>query len=473
MNNHLVLVTSAIVLVAAITGCLAPHESSPSAPMPPASMNTNPMPVPGTRADDGDLCDRENEWGQSCVRDGERCADGGNAPASLQCRFWIWRCVPDSRFHTCQIRPTNPPVPPRPRGHVTVTCGGPASSEVLTNSGNFRVRSMGIAAEGREVQVRRIPGRIAWSTYGQPHFVSGQNGTRYFRDLQARTEDTMIVMPPVQFLSSGNRQVGSTLLRGSVTVPVGTRRVLYLEAGVASFEEETHEMTGGWFAFDFGGENPRTIFSANDVLYTDTGESVPETDIEYDGSCFEEVRNHQFRVIPRFADLYANRGLLALSSTIVGNGRAAMIDVAVGNDGHEAGTMTAFTLDVNTRANGTLGIFFRPMVTRCDLTTVDGRNIGSGTIRDTEVEFSTVNAVIPGRSVEHFLVRCDLVFPTEAARAMSAEWYEIRVGALSNSFQMRTDGDPGRIQGTLVLDQNRLSSTSDVVAITLRPFGQL
>lgn len=148
-----------------------------------------------------------------------------------------------------------------------------------------------------------------------------------------------------------------------------------------------------------------------------------------------------------------------------------MIDMAVVNDGYEGGTMSGFTLDVNVRANGSLNIYFRPMTTRCDLMTVDGRNVGYGTIRDTQVEFTNTNAYVPGNSIGHFIVRCDLVFPTEAARAMSAEWYEIRVGALYQSFQMRTDGDPGRIQGTLLLDQNRLSSMTDAVTITLRPFS--
>ena len=77
---------------------------------------------------------------------------------------------------------------------------------------------------------------------------------------------------------------------------------------------------------------------------------------------------------------------------------------------------------------------------------------------------------VPGRGTAHFLVRCDLVFPTELAPVMSADFYEIRFGALFGRFQIRNDG-PARIQGTLVLDQNRRWSTPDAVTITLRPSG--
>ncbi|MEK7689466.1 MAG: hypothetical protein AAB425_00440 [Bdellovibrionota bacterium] len=319
-----------------------------------------------------------------------------------------------------------------------------------------------------------MPARIGWSSTGLSRRIRGEGGTAYFSNVQVTDESTRVVMPTTQFVPSADRQSGTALLRGSVTIAAGTRRVLGLEVAVAANEERWHEFTSGYFALDLGGESPRTLFGENDMVYTDTMESVPEADISFDATCFEEMRGHEFFIRPRFADLIADRGPLTVSSTIVGGaGGVAMISIAVVNDGHEEGTMTGFLLDVNARANASLGIYFRPMATRCDLTSVDGRNLGYGNVRDTQVEFPNVSARVPGRSTQHFVVRCDLVFPTELARAMSAEWYEIRVGALHESFRMRTDGDAGRIQGTLVLDQNRLSSMTDVVAITLRPLGRL
>lgn len=211
------------------------------------------------------------------------------------------------------------------------------------------------------------------------------------------------------------------------------------------------------------------MFAAGDLVYSDTNEPVPNADVTYSTSCFEAPALHQFHVTPRFADLVADLGELAVSTTVTGNGTVAMVDVMVVNDGHEEGSMTAFSLAVNTRANGSLGIWFAPLAMHCDLQTADRRTLGYGVIHEDRIDFTGVNARVPGGSRAHFPVRCELLWPTTLAAAMSASYYEIRMGALSDSFRMSTTGDRGRIQGTTRLDDNRQSATPDAVTITLRP----
>lgn len=364
-------------------------------------------------------------------------------------------------------------MPVRPQGHVLVTCGGPEAAETLTDTNDFSARTINISATGRTLEVRRLHGQLGWSSVGLGGRVVGMQGTRYFRDLKARDRDTgQTLMGPMDLRAASDRQSGDVMFIDAFTVQNGTTRRLSISTDISVREDWYHDLTFGFYSFRVGIEGEQRVFVGDDLRWSDTGETVTRDEVTYDPACFTAPAENDFMVRPRFADLIADRGALAVSSTIVGNaGGVAMLDVAVINDGNEEGSMSGLVVEVGTRSNGGIDINFRPLQTRCDLQTVDQRTLGYGTVRDTQVEFSGVDARVPGRGTTHFIVRCDLVFPTELARAMSADWYEIRMGALYNRFQIRSDGGPARIQGTLVLDQNRLWSIPGAVTITLRPFG--
>lgn len=442
------------------------------------AMGPSERPVSGTEARQWDLCSRIGDIGRSCS---EACFGGGERIGRFECRHemvgrYSWQCV-TRESTTCVGAPQPPPrmdPPTRLQGRVVVTCSGPESREVLTDSGNAHVRTMRIEARGRQVYVRRIPAQIGWSSTGFPARIRGAElGSRYFNNLSVRDGGTTeILTEPVGFVSSDDNRSGNTVIHSTFPIMADSQRTLRFEVAVAAQEERYRDFTSGYFALNLGdGRNLRSIFSENDLVYGDTGENVPESDVTYDANCFETPNRHEFRVIPRFADLVVDRGRLAVSSTVIGNaGGVAMLHLRVINDGHEEGSMSETVLEANVRGNG-IPVFFQPFVTRCDLKTLDNRTLGYGSISENRLRFSGVDARVPGRGSADFMVRCDVVWPTELATAMSTSSYEIRLGALYNEFRMTTAGDPGRIQGTLVLDQNRLWSVPDAVTVTLRPFG--
>lgn len=388
----------------------------------------------------------------------QTCASDGQSYGECWCRLIPDAGVPDSGV--------------RPQGRVLVTCGGPEAAETLTDTNDFSTRTINISATGRSVEVRRLHGALGWSSVGIGGHVVGMMGTQYFRDLKVRDRDTgQTLMGPMDLNARISAQNGDVMFIDAFTVPSGTTRRLAITTDTAVREDWYHDFTFGYYSFRVGVEGEQRVFMSNDLRWADTGETVSRDEVTYDPGCFAAPAENDFFVRPRFADLIADRGALAVSSTIVGNaGGVAMLDVAVVNDGNEEGSMSGLVLDVSTRSNGGIDIYFRPMQSRCDIQTVDQRTLGNGMVRDTQVEFSNIDARVPGRSTAHFIVRCDLTFPTEFARAMSADWYEIRMGALYNRFSIR-NGSPARIQGTLVLDQNRLWIIPGAVTITLRPFG--
>ena len=399
------------------------------------------------------------------------CACAGQGPVGSQ------TCATDGQSYGVCSCPVIPDAGPsdsgvRPQGRVLVTCGGPESAETLTDTNDFSTRTINVSATGRSVEVRRLHGALGWSSVGIGGHVVGMMGTRYFRDLKVRDRDTgQTLMGPMDLNARTSAQTGDVMFIDAFTVSSGTTRRLAVTTDISVREDWYHDLTFGFYAFRVGVEGEQRVFMGDDLRWADTGETVRSDEVTYDPNCFTAPAENDFMVRPRFADLIADRGALAVSSTIVGNaGGVAMLDVAVVNDGNEEGSMSGLVLDVSTRSNGGIDINFRPLQTRCDIQTVDQRTLGYGTVRDTQVEFSNIDARVPGRATAHFLVRCDLVFPAILAQAMSADFYEIRMGALYNRFSIRNEG-PARIQGTLVLDQNRLWSIPGAVTITLRPFG--
>lgn len=399
------------------------------------------------------------------------CACAGQGPVGSQ------TCAADGQSYgvcTCPAVTDAGPADSgvRPQGRVLVTCGGPETAEALTETSNFSTRTINISATGRPVEVRRLHGELGWSTVGLGGRVVGMMGTRYFRGLKVRDRDTgQTLMGPMDLNAATGARSGDVMFIDAFTVPSGTTRRLSITADTASREDWYHDFTFGFYGFRVGVEGEQRVFMGNDLRWADTSETVSRDEVTYDPGCFTGPAENDFFVRPRFADLIADRGALAVSSTITGSaGGVAMLDVAVVNDGQEEGSMSGLVLDVSTRSNGGIDINFRPLQTRCDIQTTDQRTLGYGMVRDTQVEFSGIDARVPGRSTAHFLVRCDLVFPTTLARAMSADFYEIRVGALRDRFSIRNEG-PARIQGTLVLDQNRLWNIPSAVTVTLRPFS--
>lgn len=358
----------------------------------------------------------------------------------------------------------------RPQGRILVTCGGPESAEVLTDTNDFLTRTINVSATGRPVEVRRLRGELGWSSVGLSGHVVGMQGTRYFRDLKVRDRDTgQTLMGPMDLSVRTNTRMGDVTFIDAFTVQNGTTRRLAITTDTAVREDWYHDFTFGFYAFRVGVEGEQRVFMGDDLRWADTGEIVRSDEVTYGPECFSQPAESHFFVRARFADLIADRGNTVTSSTVTGNGTSvAMLDVVVVNDGAEEGSMSGIVLEVGTRSNAGTEIYFRPMQIGCDLQTTDHRTLGYGMVRETQVEFSNIDARVPGRSTAYFLVRCDLAFPTDIARAMSADFYEIRMGALYNRFSIRTQG-LARIQGTLVLDQNRLWSIPSAVTITLRP----
>ncbi len=348
----------------------------------------------------------------------------------------------------------------------------PRATETLTDTQDFSTRTINISATGRSIEVQRLHGALGWSSVGIGGHVIGMMGTRYFRDLKVRDRDTgQTLMGPMDLNAHTSAQTGDVMFISAFIVQNGTTRRLSVTTNISWDEERYHDFIYGFYSFRVGVEGEQRVFTSDDLRWADTGETVTRDEVVYDPSCFAAPAENDFQVRARFADLIADRGALAVSSTIMGSASGvAMLDVAVVNDGAEAGSMSGLVVEVGTRSNTGTEIYFRPMQTRCDIETVDGRYLGQGMVGNTQVEFSSIDARVPGRSTAHFIVRCDLVFPATLAQAMSADWYEIRMGALYNRFSIRNAG-PARIQGTLALDQNRLWNIPGAVTITLRPFG--
>jgi hypothetical protein len=170
------------------------------------------------------------------------------------------------------------------------------------------------------------------------------------------------------------------------------------------------------------------VFVGDDLRWSDTGETVTRDEVTYDPACFTAPAENDFMVRPRFADLIADRGALAVSSTIVGNaGGVAMLDVAVINDGNEEGSMSGLVVEVGTRSNGGIDINFRPS----DPLRPADRRPAHSQLRDGARHGRVLRrrARVPGRGTTRFIVRCDL--SSRRARAGDgAGWYEIEWGAL-------------------------------------------
>lgn len=434
------------------------------------------QPVPGTRASEGDLCDRENEYGRSCVRDGDRCADGGNAPASFQCVYGTWRCVPDNRVISCrrdQPRPTDPPrmdPPARPQGRVLVTCGGPESSEALTDSNDFSTRVISISVTGRSVEVRRLHGRLGWSTVGLNGHVVGQRGMRYFHDVKVRDRDSgQTLMGPIDVRPTADLQDSDVMLIDAFTVQNGTTRRMSITTDTAENEEQYHDFTFRFYSFRLGVDGEQRIFFADDLRWSDTGESVGRDEVTYDPSCFASPAENDFMVRARFQDLIVGRDYGVTSTTVTSPNRAVALGGHVGNDGHEDGYVEDVTVVGLARVNGDSArqVMISQVVTSCRMLSVDGRVLGGGRIIGNEVRFQSLAYRVSGRGHGAIRMECDFVWPFDTA----GSFVEIRFGALYDSFRARTGGGLGRIQGTLDLDQNRLPQITTAMTVTLRPFG--
>lgn len=368
------------------------------------------------------------------------------------------------------------PVPER-RAMVRVTCSERLQGEALTATPRFTARSATITPVARPLNVLRWSGRFGWSGRTLDGNVVGRNGTRYFSGFTMREHATgNVLMGPVDVMTGVDRRSGSVVFSKLVTLPADVSTRLDFTVDIAEREEAVRDFTHGRYAFTFGGSGsePRRMFVEGDLQWADTGETVRHEEIVYDASCFRDAGEVDFYVRPRFADITAGLGEYATSTDVVGNGRVAMLDVAFTNDGATTGTVSSFPIMVSTRSNYGDSIWFEPLApTGCDLTTLDGHVIGHARLERDRVNFDTLTIGVPPHSSVPALVRCGLEFPEALVLAMSARWYEVRMGVRTGDFALRSDNGLDRITGTTQLDNNRLWTTPEAVTITLRSTAPL
>lgn len=365
----------------------------------------------------------------------------------------------------------------RAETHVMVTCSPPREGAVLTNSGDANVRGMSVQVDGdRDVELRRLTARLAWSGVGFPGHIRSRQGAPYFERLVARDLDTTdVIMGPASFGVTSDRQSGDALLSRRSVIRHGTRRLLAFDVGIVAQKTDYHDFIGGFYSLEFG-ERTRQIFVGDDLAFVDTGTAVPPEAITYGASCFDAPSEHDFQVVARFGDLIADldERIQSTNTTVsllgIPTAGLASLGVVVVNDGHQSANMSQMVVEGIARANGVFEIPLGDVVTSCSLLDVDGRSLGTAIRSGVRFEFRSIRGTVPGLSSARFVLYCTYVAPpADLVRSLMISTVEVRFGALSDSFRVSTEGDAGRIRGTLRLEANHLSVTMPAVTVTLHP----
>lgn len=462
-----------------LTACANPPATTPD------TRQTANIPafVPGTRAAEGDACDREHEWGHSCVIDGLRCADGGNAPASLQCVGGLWECLMDTRFSVCQ-NPVQQPTPSTdagttpvaPRGQVFVSCGGPQSNEASTDD-QFRMRSLRITARERPLEVRHLNVGIE-GTEGAGHVIDTE-GNGYFRNFHVRdTDSAETIMGPSSLsvsADSGRRSARVDFSGRSFTIAQDATRFLTVAADTAVGESWRHDFSLQYYAMTFGAPMLPYVFTEEgDLRWSDTGETVAPSQIVYDPGCFENAhRELNFLVRPQFADITADvTRTMELPSVSAFSPVDSLVSLpfAFVNDGIEEGIVDGMgivsTALLNSPELGSVptGMNTPSIALDCMIFDADGHLLGGSSFDDHAIlETRDLSIHVPGRGTASAMLRCSYRWPT----GVNGTSITVRFGIEHTNLHLRSSSGMGRIEGTLNLENNFVAP--DAFSVTLYP----
>lgn len=120
-----------------VVGCtLACGASAPA-------VNDGARPVPGSRAQNGDPCESEEEPGRLCVNPNDRCSGGGFYPSRMTCLHGNWRCLRDP-VGSCGVSMTPPSTPACREGEILGVCdlglcpdGAPVRANLTCLNGTY------------------------------------------------------------------------------------------------------------------------------------------------------------------------------------------------------------------------------------------------------------------------------------------------------------------------------------------------
>lgn len=465
-------------------GCVG-TESSPA--------GRTAAPVPGTRASQWDPCDREDEFGQSCVRDGDTCPGGGNRPARFQCRFGTWRCVIDTTrscgeaadagpvvqdagvadaavSDTGPVEDAAPPadVPSVPAAHVNVCCyAGPGGmGSALTNTVAFRPHRFVIEAVGRSVEFRHVRAQMN----AVPEFggrVASQGGSDYFRNYRIRLYDgrgtgETVMGPAVQSVVMDRRQ-GNVLFRGSVFISANQEREFDVVVDTAAHEEQRGDFVFAQYALRLDVNPDGNMFYADDLIWTDTRTPVRSEEISYSAGCFVPGR---FRVQSRYARviLDLDRSAYASAGVPADGDMHALLPMSAVNDGANDGIVTEIPLTVYVPRLGADQPTLQMFATSCSLFGRDGTLHGVASVNGNAVHFRGLRIRVPGNGGRvHFEAQCRYRIPSGTG------WNHIvlRAGVPYNHVTGESTVDPGTFEGTLDLDQNWMPANASAVTVTI------
>lgn len=380
---------------------------------------------------------------------------------------------PDAAVDSGPVTP-----PPMRTGDVRIQCAPPEDTVVLTNSIGFAARRISITSADRPIEVMAAQLNLeAPNTCSRPGctitgHLATDAGEAYFREFRLRNHATgQIVMGPASLNGTRlERSQGAVNLRDAFTLHAGETLNLDALLDIAAHEQWIEDLV----------RNPYQLLlhAGTSIRYTDTDEAVPADHIQVDPRCESPTETDRFVVRARFADLIPDlndirpEGLPRVTEFHVPNPDVLfpVLRFLVVNDGFEAGLVTHALATAFVETDLGERVPFNAVASGCvvkndnvpdfgrDITYAEATGVSGNHLeffpREMRVEGSPLHSDF---YAQDYRVMCHLAWPA----GVNGTSIRIQMGMTYDQFTMSSTGDEGRIEGTLVLDENSLPALRD------------
>lgn len=340
---------------------------------------------------------------------------------------------------------------PLPDGTVTISCGGPATSEVLTGTSNFVARRYAVMAGLRPIVMRPWHGVIGSRIDGQP-IGRPMDGVREY------ITQTRAIDRSGRVLGNASLQQASNGLafafREDIRIEAGMTQPYDLIIDVAEGELVPRTFTQHWY--DVTAE-----VSSMNFTYADTGEAVPPHLISLAANCTTDPREVSFYVRSRHADVSVTRAPTARLELIApANGIPSAV-LTVTNEGMTPTELNGFEFTASVITTGSFG-YERPLL--LSMVVSECRLVSGGRVLQSFAPEGNRLYAQPGLSLSPLVVNelqlsCDYHWPQEGANEV-----RISLSIQQGSFRLGFAADAGADAGIVCATNDLIMAPSGAMA---------
>lgn len=312
---------------------------------------------------------------------------------------------------------------PLPDGTVTISCGGPASGQVLTGTNNFVARRYAVAAGYRAIIMRPWHGAIGSRIDGQPVGRPMDGVREYITQTRAIDRSGRVLgNASLQQVSSGL----AFAFREDIRIEAGMTQPYDLIINVAEGELVPRTFTGHYYDVSLE-------MSSMNFTYADTGEAVPSSLISLAANCNADPHEVSFYVRSRNADVSVTRAASTPFELVTPAPNALSMVLNVTNEGMTATELSGFDLTASVTTDWGSPLVWAMVVDECRL-------MNSGNVIATFVP--TNSAAVRGLHVplntlvnQELQLYCDYHWPQIGANSI-----QISLGIRQNSISLGSQG---------------------------------